>query len=399
MIKNKTLGSILIVAGTAIGAGMLALPLISAAIGFETSLFLLIGIWALMTYTALLTLEVTLKFPEGANFASMSHQTLGPGVHKLTLLAVCGLFYSLLAAYFTGSAGFLKMHLEHLLGSQSSHLWGIIIMTSIFALLVSWKTSAVDVVNKILFGLKIIVFGLILSLVLPHVQGTGFEIPSFCISNLWLTIPVFFTSFGFHGSIPSIVAYMKKDALRLPRIFIIGSLIPLIAYIGWQAVTLGILSADNLQVVLKNQGSIEVLGREISNIIGNTLIQNSFTLFSELALLTSILGVSLGLFDFFKDILQKRAFLQNKAIVMVLTFLPPCLFAILYPSGFTAALSFAALFLAILAIFLPVLMAKKLRLTHPQGPYKAAFGTWGLWGAFLIGVAIVMMELWNLAHV
>ena len=34
MLKNKTFGSALIIAGTTIGAGMLAMPLTSAGIGF-----------------------------------------------------------------------------------------------------------------------------------------------------------------------------------------------------------------------------------------------------------------------------------------------------------------------------------------------------------------------------
>ncbi|MEL0649706.1 aromatic amino acid transport family protein, partial [Pseudoalteromonas agarivorans] len=42
MLKNKTIGSMLILAGTTIGAGMLALPIASAGHGFTTSLPLII---------------------------------------------------------------------------------------------------------------------------------------------------------------------------------------------------------------------------------------------------------------------------------------------------------------------------------------------------------------------
>lgn len=55
-VKNRTLGSIFIVAGTTIGAGMLAMPLAAAGVGFSVTLGLLIGLWALMCYTALLLL-------------------------------------------------------------------------------------------------------------------------------------------------------------------------------------------------------------------------------------------------------------------------------------------------------------------------------------------------------
>lgn len=57
-MKNRTIGSIFIVAGTTIGAGMLAMPLAAAGVGFSTTLVMLIGLWALMCYTALLMVEV-----------------------------------------------------------------------------------------------------------------------------------------------------------------------------------------------------------------------------------------------------------------------------------------------------------------------------------------------------
>lgn len=58
MTQSKLLGSTLIIAGTTIGAGMLALPLASAGIGFSTSLMIMLGLWMLMAFTALLMVEI-----------------------------------------------------------------------------------------------------------------------------------------------------------------------------------------------------------------------------------------------------------------------------------------------------------------------------------------------------
>ena len=55
---NKTVGSTLLVAGTMIGAGMLAMPLTSAGIGLTATVFLLLGLWAVLTFTALLFVEL-----------------------------------------------------------------------------------------------------------------------------------------------------------------------------------------------------------------------------------------------------------------------------------------------------------------------------------------------------
>ena len=77
-MKNRTLGSILIVAGTTIGAGMLAMPLASAGVGFGVTFGLLITLWALMCYTALLLLEVYQHVPADMGLGSLAARYLRP---------------------------------------------------------------------------------------------------------------------------------------------------------------------------------------------------------------------------------------------------------------------------------------------------------------------------------
>ncbi|BBQ53156.1 hypothetical protein WP2S18C03_22370 [Aeromonas veronii] len=60
-MNTKTLGCTLLIAGTTIGAGMLALPLASSSLGGPATLLLLIGLWALMAFTAMLQVEASLN--------------------------------------------------------------------------------------------------------------------------------------------------------------------------------------------------------------------------------------------------------------------------------------------------------------------------------------------------
>ena len=76
-MKTKVLGSSLIIAGTTIGAGMLALPLVSASLGFFTASILMVGIWAIMSYTSLLMLEVHQHGHQSATLHSLALQFLG----------------------------------------------------------------------------------------------------------------------------------------------------------------------------------------------------------------------------------------------------------------------------------------------------------------------------------
>ncbi len=70
-----------------------------------------------------------------------------------------------------------------------------------------------------------------LILLLPHVQQVNLLSMPVKHALLLSAIPIVFTSFGFHGSVPSIVSYMRGDTAKLRKIFIIGSAIPLLVYV------------------------------------------------------------------------------------------------------------------------------------------------------------------------
>ncbi len=57
-------------------------------------------------------------------------------------------------------------------------------------------------INRVLFALKIIALVIMLALLLPHAQG-GYLLELPLQQGLVISaLPVIFTSFGFHGSIP-----------------------------------------------------------------------------------------------------------------------------------------------------------------------------------------------------
>lgn len=98
MIKSKLLGSSLIIAGTTIGAGMLALPLASAGLGFSTALVIMLGLWALMAFTALLMVEIHQYSSQDATLHTLAKEILGTKGKWIATFAMLFLFYSLCAA-------------------------------------------------------------------------------------------------------------------------------------------------------------------------------------------------------------------------------------------------------------------------------------------------------------
>jgi len=98
------IGAILLIAGTAIGAGMLALPLVTASLGFFPSLVVFFISWSLMLYSAFVLVQVNMRMPRGTNLISMAHRTLGSFISYVVWFLYLVLFYAVLAAYMVGSA-------------------------------------------------------------------------------------------------------------------------------------------------------------------------------------------------------------------------------------------------------------------------------------------------------
>ncbi|MBP6115811.1 MAG: amino acid permease [Neisseriaceae bacterium] len=389
MTTNKVFGSTLIIAGTTIGAGMLALPLASAGIGFWPASLIMCGIWLLMTYTAMLMLEVHQHAPVNATLHTLAHQFLGKKGRYLATFAVLFLFYALCAAYIAGGGSQFNDKINAWFNVQQ-HTWGTVFFTVAVALVVSIGTHSVDMVNRLLFTLKIIALVIMLSLLMPHVKAENLMAMPMQQGLLISSLPVIFTSFGFHGSIPSVVQYVGKDIKALRKIMIFGSALPLMVYLLWQVAIQGIFT----QTELFGSASLSQFMTAISQSLQTPMVNKAVIVFADLALATSFLGVSLGLFDFIADSLNRNRSSAQRLQVAVITFVPPLGFALFYPQGFITALGYAAIALTILAIFLPVAMVWAKRQQMPAGDdYVVKGGKAALIVVFALGCVIIASQL------
>ncbi|WP_142472985.1 tyrosine transporter TyrP [Klebsiella oxytoca] len=391
-MKNRTLGSILIVAGTTIGAGMLAMPLASAGVGFGVTLALLITLWALMCYTALLLLEVYQHVPADMGLGSLAARYLGRYGQWATGFCMLFLLYALTAAYISGAGDLLASGLNQWLDWTLPPAAGVLIFTAIGGTVVCIGTSLVDLFNRFLFSAKIIFLAIMLALLLPHIHQINLLTLPLQQGLALSAIPVIFTSFGFHGSIPSIVSYLGGDIRKLRRVFIIGSFIPLVAYIFWQLATLGSIDSPAFTALLAQNAGLNGLLEAIREVVASSHVELAVHLFADLALATSFLGVALGLFDYLADLFQRQNSAGGRLQSGLITFLPPLAFALFYPRGFVMALGYAGVALAVLALMLPSLLVMKSRQQHPDAPWRVAGGSAALWLVLLCGIAIVVIQ-------
>ncbi|EKO3379508.1 aromatic amino acid transporter [Vibrio fluvialis] len=390
MMQSKLLGSTLIIAGTTIGAGMLALPLASAGIGFSTSLMIMLALWALMAFTALLMVEIHQYADKDATLHTLAKQILGNKGKWIATFAMLFLFYALCAAYIAGGGAQFTNRISEFTGLEVSGPTGTLIFTLIVAAVVTIGTGTVDRVNRLLFAGKMVAMVMVLTFLAPNVSQSYLLSMPLGQGLIVASIPVIFTSFGFHGSIPAIVNYLDGHTPSLRKAIVVGSAIPLVIYVFWQVVTLGVVSQPDL---VDNAGLSALIGT-LSQTVHQSNLGHVIGIFADLALLTSFLGVSLGLFEFMGDTIRKKDGNMNRIVASLVTFTPPLMFALFYPQGFIMALGYAAIALAVLAIFLPLVMVARVRRqSNNNDYYQVMGGTPALAITGVVGILIVGAQL------
>ena len=382
---NKTIGSTLLVAGTMIGAGMLAMPLTSAGIGFGFTLVLLLGLWALLTFSALLFVELYQTAESDAGIGTLAEQYFGKAGRIIATAVLIIFLYALIAAYISGGGSLLKDLLPESFGDKVS----ILLFTVIFGSFIVIGTHSVDKINRVLFFVMLAAFAVVLSLMLPEIKFDNLMATPIDNALIISASPVFFTAFGFHGSIPSLNKYLDGNVKALRISILVGSAITLCAYILWQMSTHGLLTQNEFLQILKEDATLNGLVKATLAITGSNMIAGAVKLFSTLALVTSFLGVGLGLLECIEDLLKRSFNISAGRISLgLMTFIPPLVFALFYPEGFILALGYAGQMFAFYAVVLPVSLVWKARRTHTDLPYKVWGGNLTLIIVLVLGVII-----------
>lgn len=388
---QKIIGSILIVAGTTIGAGMLAMPIISANVGFLFMSFILFCIWFAMFYTSVLLVNVYRYNSPEDGLNTLTTKYLGkPGAY-ITGVSMLTLMYALTSAYIAGGGDILRTNMEQVLHIELSPQLSAILFTFLFGGIIAFGTRAVDYSTKVVFSVKLLCLCLVLGLLLPHIEMAYLSYLPTSPLPVLATIPIIFTSFGFSVVIPSLVKYLDGNLRQLKWVFFAGSILPLILYLIWELTILGNIESSVFSTILKENAGLEGLLVAIKAINNSPFIKVAFTIFAAAAILTSFWGVALALNDYIKDLAKDRPKVKHNLTAFILTFLPPILFALFYPDGFVIALGYASISLVILALIIPMLMLQKAK---KQAGEKTSMLQYVIFGfLWILSLLIIVLQL------
>ena len=368
---GSILGSTALVAGTTVGAGILALPAVTLPSGVIPSTVLLIAVWLYALVSGLLIAEVSLSAMrslgrESLGLLPMIESNLGLAGARIAGGAYLFLHYALLVAYIAQGGEILVSASEQLFDVQNVPAWvGTTSFTLVFGgIMYFGRERLVEKLNSAFVAIVIASFLGLLLFGFGQVKGSGLLFQNW--SALPNAVPVMLVALFYHNVIPVVALQLEGDARLIRSSIFVGSAIPLIMFLAWNAVVLGSVSPalvqgisngrtvfDPLQI-LRDNGTGEWLGVLVS-------------VFSEFAIVTSFIGFVYGLLDLFKSIsfVAPNELSLRKAYSLIL--FPPMSMSALNPSIFFTALDYAGTFsISVLGGIIPALMSWKQRQSNSE---------------------------------
>lgn len=372
-LLTNLLPGIAIVAGTAIGAGMFSLPIVSSGMWFGWSLVLLVFTWFCMVHSGLMILEANLNYQPGTSFSTFVGDLLGPWWNAVTGLSLVFVLYILTYAYISGGGSIVNQTLAGAGIALPQTVSGLL-FTLVLAFIVWFSTGLVGRIAAILIFGMLITFilslhGLVIRVELPVLLHSELAYAPFLLA----AVPYFLTSFGFHGNVPSLMKYYGKDPAVIRNCIIAGSLLSLLVYAMWQLACMGNLTREEFKPVIAAGGNIGDLVAALGDRTSDDNLNALLNAFTNMAVVSSFLGVTLGLFDFIADRLAFDDTRSGRFKTACVTFVPPTIGGLMFPNGFLYAIGLAGLCASIWGTIVPALCARASRRKYGS----PLFRVWG----------------------
>lgn len=392
--KPSVLGGTMIIAGTAIGAGMLALPTISAGMWIWWSLALMVLTWLMMLFSSQAILEVNLNYKPGASFHTLVRDNLGKFWNLVNGLSVAFVLYILLYAYVSGGGSMVVHTFNAVFGYEPPKILSGLLFALFLSGCVWWSTYLVDRFSVIMIGGMVITFvfamsgmlGEIKSAFILDVQNDGSSYGIF----VFVALSTYLTSFCFHASVPSLVKYFGKDPLSINKCLVYGTLIALFAYIVWIVACDGNIMRSDFKSVIAAGGNVSDLIEAASSNLNGSFLLRMLDAFAFLAVATSFLGAGLGLFDYMADLCGFDDSRLGRTKTMLVTFAPPIVAGMIYPDGFLLAIGWAGLAATIWSVIIPALLLRAARQRNDKQVqnYRVWGGNFTIYGLLVFGCVV-----------
>ncbi|WOT04861.1 aromatic amino acid transport family protein [Shewanella youngdeokensis] len=326
---------------TAIGPTMFILPSLIPKSEYGLSILVMLPVFCVMLFTALLVANITATLPQGSHFNTMIKHYLGESYHKVVRFLVLGIILSLVYSNICG----LKMFFDI---TSHLHIGGVIavILAVMILLIIRGFVSYVHGFLCILFAGSLI--GCIL---LFHFMAESTPTVATSVSldqYQWIyLIPAVQASFSFHLLIPGIVNACQQRKRDYQTALILGMGTTFIVYALW------------IHFAWKYDYGIEQLMSSGMGANEAPLLSNATQILFLLSLVSSSLGLGIAVMDYAKELSRSaHKYVTPWSVFAMILTLPLALFTFA-PNGFQAGVFFSVFGSTFLAIILPSSIALK----------------------------------------
>ena len=370
---KKIIHIALLIAGTSIGVGIVALPMVAVNLGLP----LVTGLVALMLFIGyrsfMMPVDVNIRHQSFLSIVEMSREHAGRVTFFITLSSYCLLLFGLLTAYFSCLADTIGTFCN--VPSRT-----VIMLCGIGLLaLVNLRNNIFSKINSVCVSILLLFIGI----AIVHVCGNLSGISSKTETHLQLTelsvfLPTIFTSFGMQVLCSYVCSYLDNDRKKISKAAILGVIIPAVIYTLWIFCVLKNVATHDIEFYRRLQAHQVSVGELIQFLCTSShhpalgVFLKVLTLF---AVITSTIGIAVGLLQ------PLQSFLPKNISKIVLCFIP-VLINLTVRDAFMKVLSFGGMMLAIFAIFVPYYLLWKEKKHRASDCICLAFG-----------VAIVLCEL------
>ncbi|PSU33506.1 aromatic amino acid transporter [Photobacterium lutimaris] len=366
------IGGACIIASVCVGAGMLGLPSAGAGAWTIWSVLAITLTMVVMTVSGWMLLEAFKHYDLKVSFNTVTKDMLGDKVNMFNNLTVYFVGGILLYAYITSSG----LILQDILGFDSKI--ASILFVLVFSAFVWHSTRAVDRISVVLITFMVLSFvfgvsGLAVNIDMSILFDTINEQTIYAPYSMAM-LPVALTSFGYHHSVASMRAYYGEER-KAKNAILGGTVIALSLYTLWLFSIYGSLPRSQFGPVIEQGGNVDALLTALGSVIESEKVANAINIFSMAAILSSFIGVGLGVFDYLADLFKFEDTKQGRAKTWLVTFLPPLIMSLLFPFGFVIAIGYAGAAATVWTCIIPALLVRKSRsLENGNDGFKAPGG-------------------------
>jgi tyrosine-specific transport protein len=366
------LSASLLVAGACIGGGMLAMPIQTAEAGFFPSFLAMSLCWIFMTFTGLLLVEATLWIKDKAHFSTLAMTFLGRWGKTLCLIVYLFMNYASLIAYTAGGAALLDQWAIDLLGFSLGYAGSCIAFTAIFGAVVYAGSMFIGKINALLVGAMIFAYFNLVGSGLSAIH-TEYLSPR---SPWWqgiAAVPIILAAFSYQMIVPSICSYLEYNVKALKKSIVVGTMIPFAVYGIWLLLIHGLIPYEGegglQEAFIKGSATTDPLKHQFAGLFLKIMADS----FAFCALVTSYLSLSLGLFDFIRDVFRGMKVYITQHTITLLSIIPSLILAILYPRALLECLDISGGFGdALLSGLIPVAIVWIGRYSKKFAPDRAS---------------------------